>query len=149
MTQKWKKQRSLTLNTYKAMIQYTIAKRKMINDPSVEKYYPKIVRGNTLDTEKIALLLQERTTLEPGEIYGFLTALSKAIRNYVTDSYVVDIEGLGIFSPTISARAVNTPDELDATTIRKKGVNYRPTSRMKSKFGQIKFSKANLDTAHL
>ena len=52
------------------MIQYTIAKRKMINDPSVEKYYPKIVRGNTLDTEKIALLLQERTTLEPGICNG-------------------------------------------------------------------------------
>lgn len=130
------------------MIQYTIAQKESPIDGQ-KKFYPKIVRGTTVNTKKIAALLQERTTLDIGEVYGFLTALSKGIRYYVTDSYVVEIEGLGIFSPTMSAKSVNTADELKVETITKKGVNYRPTADMKKSYEQIKFTKANLDVNHL
>jgi predicted histone-like DNA-binding protein len=75
--------------------------------------------------------------------------LSKGIRYYVTDSYVVEIEGLGIFSPTISAKGVDTADELKAEIITKKSVNYRPTADMKKSYEQIKFVKANLNSKHL
>ena len=128
------------------MIQYTIEKKALPTDRTKSKYYAKIVRGATLDTEKIAKLLQERTTLDIGEIYGFLLALSKGIRHYVTDSYVVEVEGLGIFTPTIKATAVDTEEELKAETITRKGVNYRPTSNMKADYKEIKFAKANLDS---
>ena len=128
------------------MIQYTIEKKALPTDRTKSKYYAKIVRGATLDTEKIAKLLQERTTLDIGEIYGFLLALSKGIRHYVTDSYVVEVEGLGIFTPTIKATAVDTEEELKAETITRKGVNYRPTSNMKADYKEIKFTKANLDS---
>lgn len=132
------------------MIQYTIAKKK-VNTKAGEKemYYPKIVRAATVDTKKIAALLQERTTLDIGEVYGFLTALSKGIRYYVTDSYVVEVEGLGIFSPTMRAKSVDSADALKTDTITKKGVNYRPTADMKKSYKQIKFTKANLKSAHL
>jgi predicted histone-like DNA-binding protein len=130
------------------MIQYTIAQKESQIDGQ-KKFYPKIVRGATVNTKKIAALLQERTTLDIGEVYGFLTALSKGIRYYVTDSYVVEIEGLGIFSPTISAKGVDTADELKAEIITKKSVNYRPTTDMKKSYEQIKFAKANLDVNHL
>lgn len=130
------------------MIQYTIAQKESPVDGQ-KKFYPKIVRGATVNTKKIAALLQERTTLDIGEVYGFLTALSKGIRYYVTDSYVVEVDGLGIFSPTLSAKSVNTTDELKVDTITKKGVNYRPTADMKKSYEQIKFAKANLDSKHL
>jgi hypothetical protein len=76
-------------------------------------------------------------------------ALSKGIRYYVTDSYTVEIDGLGIFTPTINAKSVNSMDELKPNTITKKSVNYRPTSDMKSEYEQIKFVKANLDSKGL
>ena len=76
-------------------------------------------------------------------------ALSKGIRYYVTDSYVVEIEGLGIFSPTISAKGGDTADELKAEIITKKSVNYRPTTDMKKSYEQIKFAKVNLNSKHL
>lgn len=133
------------------MIQYTIEKKTVLTgaNPGEVKFYPKIVRGATLNTKKVAALLQERTTLDIGEVYGFLLALSKGIRYYVTDSYTVEIDGLGIFTPTISAKSVESADELKASTITKKGVNYRPTSDMKSEYEQIKFVKANLDSKGL
>jgi predicted histone-like DNA-binding protein len=133
------------------MIQYTIEKKTVLTgaNPSEVKFYPKIVRGATLNTKKVAALLQERTTLDIGEVYGFLLALSKGIRYYVTDSYTVEIDGLGIFTPTISAKSVESADELKASTITKKGVNYRPTSDMKSEYEQIKFVKANLESKGL
>ena len=128
------------------MIQYTIEKKASPADRSKSKYYAKIVRGSTLTTKKIAALLQERTTLEKGEIYGFLLALSKGIRYYVTDSYTVEVAGLGIFIPTLKANSVDTEEELKASNITKKGVIYRPTSDMKAEYQQIKFAKANLDS---
>ena len=133
------------------MIQYTIEKKTVLTgaNPGEIKFYPKIVRGATLNTKKVAALLQERTTLDIGEVYGFIFALSKGIRYYVTDSYTVEIDGLGIFTPTISAKSVESADELKASTITKKGVNYRPTSDMKSEYEQIKFVKANLESKGL
>lgn len=133
------------------MIQYTIEKKTVLTgaNPGEVKFYPKIVRGATLNTKKVAALLQERTTLDIGEVYGFLLALSKGIRYYVTDSYTVEIDGLGIFTPTINAKSVESADELKASTITKKGVNYRPTSDMKSEYEQIKFVKANLESKGL
>ncbi len=132
------------------MIQYTIAKKKVNTKAGAkEMYYPKIVRAATVDTKKIAALLQERTTLDIGEVYGFLTALSKGIRYYVTDSYVVEVEGLGRFTPAIKAKAMDSPEAVTVSTITHKGVNYSPTMEMKRKLEKVKFTKANLKSAHL
>ena len=127
------------------MIRYTIEKKVLPNDRTKVKYYPKIVRGETLDTEQVAALLQERTTLDNSEVFGFLNALGKAIKYHVLNSCVVEIEGLGIFTPTMKAESVDTEEELKASTITKKGVNYRPTTRMKNGYKSIGFVKANLD----
>jgi len=127
------------------MIRYTIEKKVLPNDRSKAKYYPKIVRSETLTTEQVAALLQERTTLDNSEVYGFLNALGKAIRSYVTNSFVVEVEGLGIFTPTMKATSVDTEEELKASTITKKGVNYRPTTLMTNGYKSIGFTKANLD----
>ncbi len=130
------------------MIQYTIEKRNVVSIGQA-KFYPKIVRAKTMPMDEIAELLQLRTTLTEGEVKAFLKALSQAIRYYVTSSYTVEVEGLGIFSPSIKAKSVLTQEEVTADTITHKGVNYRPTTKMKAKLQQTKFTKANLDTAHL
>lgn len=127
------------------MIRYTIEKKALPNDRTKAKYYPKIVRGETLDTEQVAALLQERTTLDNSEVFGFLNALARAIKTNVLNSYVVEVEGLGIFTPTMKATSVETEEELKASTITKKGVNYRPTTSMTNGYKSIGFTKANLD----
>ncbi len=131
------------------MIQYTVAKRRNPADPENPKFYPKIVRAATLETDEIAALLQSRTTLEKSEVYSFLKAFAGAVQFLITHSYTVEVEGLGIFTPAIKAKAVNTPDELTAKTITHKGVNYRPTAKMTTRHKSIGFEKANLESAHL
>ena len=132
------------------MIQYTIEKKKVKTSAGEEiKYYPKIVRATTMSTERIAALLEERTTISKAEAYGFLEAFAKGITHYLMEAFVVEAEGLGIFTPYISAEAVDTLEEANEKSIKKKGVRYRPTSSMDTKFGTIKFTKANLDSAHI
>ena len=132
------------------MIQYTIEKKKVKTSAGEEiKYYPKIVRATTMSTERIAALLEERTTISKGEAYAFLEAFAKGITHYLMESFVVEAEGLGIFTPYINAEAVDTLEEANEKSIKKKGVRYRPTSGMNTKFGTIKFAKANLDSAHI
>ncbi len=130
------------------MIRYTIEKRTPVAT-GITKFYPKIVRAATMPMDDVAALLQMRTTLTQSEVRGFLRSLAQAVQHYVTDSYTVEVEGLGIFTPAIKAKAQNTPDEITAQSITTKGVNYRPTVKMNAKLDQIKFTKANLDTAHL
>ncbi len=130
------------------MIEYTIVKKNILATAET-KFFPKIVRAKTAEMEEIVSVLQERTTLEESEVIAFLMAFSKAIRHYVTNSYVVEVEGLGIFTPTISAKSVLSQEEVTAHTITRKGVNYRPTADMDYDLQQIKFRKANLDTLHL
>ncbi|MBR3830025.1 MAG: hypothetical protein IKJ52_02110 [Muribaculaceae bacterium] len=132
------------------MIQYTIEKKKVKTSAGEEiKYYPKIVRATTMSTERIAALLEERTTIHKAEAYAFLEAFAKGITHYLMEAFVVEAEGLGIFTPYISAEAVDTLEEANEKSIKKKGVRYRPTSGMNTKFGTIKFAKANLDSAHI
>jgi predicted histone-like DNA-binding protein len=133
------------------MIQYTIEKRTVLTgaNPGQVKYYPKIVRATTMTTEKVAALLEERTTISKGEAYAFLQAFSKAVTFYVKEAFVVEAEGLGIFTPYINAETVDSLDEATEKTIKKKGVRYRPTKAMETKLNQIRFQKANLDVEHL
>lgn len=93
--------------------------------------------------------MEERTTITKGEAYAFLQAMAKGITFYVKEAFVVEAEGLGVFSPYIQAKAVDTLEEATEKTIKKKGVRYRPTKAMETKLNQIKFQKANLDVEHL
>lgn len=131
------------------MIQYTVAKKKNPAEPTQYKFYPKIVRAATLQTKDIAELLHSRTTLDKSEVYAFLKAMAEAMQFLITHSYRVEVEGLGIFTPAISCDAKNTPDEVNASAITHKGVNYRPTAQMTDSYKAIGFEKANLDSAHL
>lgn len=111
------------------------------------KFYPKIVRAATLQTDEIANLLQSRTTLDKSEVYSFLKAFANAVQFLITHSYTVEVEGLGIFTPAIKAKAVD--DLLTAKTILKKSVNFRPTAKMNTRHKSIGFEKANLDVEHI
>ncbi len=102
-----------------------------------------------MTTEKVAALLEERTTISKGEAYAFLQAFSKAVTFYVKEAFVVEAEGLGIFTPYINAETVDSLDEATEKTIKKKGVRYRPTKAMEVKLERVKFQKANLDVEHI
>lgn len=132
------------------MIQYTIVKKKVLtgSHPGEIKYYPKIVRAKTIDTDEVAELLQQRTTLGESEVRAFLNGLSQAISYYVCASYPVEVEGLGRFTPAIKAKAMDSPEAVTAATITHKGVNYSPTMEMKRKLEKVKFVKADLKSAH-
>lgn len=123
------------------MIKYTVAEAK--KPGTTEKiYFPKIVRASTLQMRDIEDLLQRRSTMTEGEIHALLVGLVNAIRFYVTNSFTVEVEGLGIFTPTIKAKAMNTPDEVNGKSITFKGVNYRPTPSLDTKLQKSKFIKA-------
>ncbi len=123
------------------MIRYTIDSR-LDKIKQARIYFPKIVRATTLKMSDVEDLLQRRSTMTEGEVHAFLIALSEAIRFYVTNSYTVEVEGLGIFTPAIKAKAVNVIEDVTAKTILKKSVNYRPSIKLDNKLNDAKFIKA-------
>ena len=99
--------------------------------------------------EKGGAVLEEGASGSEGEAEGFVQAFSKAVTFYVKEAFVVEAEGLGIFTPYINAETVDSLDEATEKTIKKKGLRYRPTKAMEVKLERVKFQKANLDVEHI
>lgn len=106
----------ITCSIFQARLRY-VFKVLTGSHPGEIKYYPKIVRAKTIDTDEIAELLQQRTTLSDSEVRAFLNGLSQAISYYVCASYPVEVEGLGRFTPAIKAKAMDSPEAVTVSTI--------------------------------
>lgn len=122
------------------MIEYTV-ERKLNPTLGEYMYYPKIVRGETMDTKQAVELVAERTDFTTAQVLSFIICLSQHIAFHVCSSRVVEVEGLGIFSPSIKSKSVSSLKELTVRTITHKGVNYRPTVKMKKKLQEVEFKR--------
>lgn len=121
-----------------------VKNREMI-EFAVEKkaglYYPKIVRGKTLEDNQAVEFVAEKTGFTTAQVLSFILCLSQHITFHVCHSFVVEVEGLGIFSPSIKSKNVSTAKELTVRSITNKGVNYRPTVKMKKKLKEAEFRR--------
>ncbi len=116
------------------MIEFTVEKKAGL-------YYPKIVRGRTLTMQQVAETVAEKTGIYPPVVYAFICAFGEQVRRLVCESYIVEVKGVGIFSPSIKSKSVSTAEELTARSITYKGVNYRPSVKMKKKLKEAEFKR--------
>lgn len=138
------------------MIQLIPSKRTIYSHgENKEVHLLKLNPIHPMEFETVKKLIVERTTLSEFEVGFVLGELSTIIIENLQQGRGVRLENLGTFEPSLkatamdSAEAVDTLEEANEKSIKKKGVRYRPTSGMNTKFGTIKFAKANLDSAHI
>ena len=78
----------------------------------VVKYHPQLVtQGQSVDLDKLAYTMKEKSSLSLGDIQSVLTNLVEAMRTALFDGKSVNIHDFGVFSLSATTRGVDTKDE--------------------------------------
>ena len=94
----------------------------------VVKYHPQLVtQGQSVDLDKLAYTMKEKSSLSLGDIQSVLTNLVEAMRTALFDGKSVNIHDFGVFSLSATTRGVDTKDECTMKNIKTVNINFRPS----------------------
>lgn len=66
-----------------------------------EKLYPRLVMGETIGNNRLAAMIQSRTSFTRGDVLGMLTELADVAREIFANGNTLSIEGLGYLKPVL------------------------------------------------
>ncbi len=125
-------------------IQYVKFKTKVaINGVSEEKYVARLKQETEIGFDKIADIIEKKSTISKGDILGVLSELETSVLWMLESGHKVTLGILGSFHPTIQAMAVDTPQEVNSDTIRRFRCVFKPSKFLKKKFKNISFILAD------
>ena len=102
------------------------------------KYMAQIVRGETIDFNKMADMIAETSTISKGDILAVLEQMQTTALWMMQAGHSVRFGDLGIFTPTAKVKAVNTEEEVTAETIQRIYTRFTPSVEMKKKMKSSK-----------
>ena len=116
------------------MFNYTsIMKKISVGANPGEKFIAVISRNGVMTEEDLIQRIASASSLAENDILSAIRALQMVITEETMNGTTVQLNQLGNFTPYLSAKAVNTAEEVDASTIRGIKVNFRPNVRFKNK----------------
>lgn len=98
------------------------------------KYYLKISPISPLKFDKMCDLIAERTTLSSNEVGFVLGEIKDMIIENASIGRGVDCGPLGVFVPSLSAKAVEDEKDLNLKTVRKINIVFKPSLKIKKAF---------------
>lgn len=107
-----------------------------------KKWYAQIVYGEEVTMDELVKEIEKFCSLTEPDIRGVITALENVIQDKLSASRIVRMERLGSFYPALSSGAELEEAKVDAVTIKKASVNYRPGDRIVKAVNDAGFKKA-------
>lgn len=127
-------------------INYVKVKRTInVGDNPGEKFLARIYRGQDVEIDQIASEISEATTVTHPDVLACLKALEFHIVKYISAGQAVKLGLLGSFIPSISAKAVATPDEVTAESIKRARCRFYPSVQFKNSLNKCQFKLADLN----
>ena len=111
------------------------------------KFMIKIFMGEAYDLNKIAEMIAETSAMSVGDIMSVLKQLEKVISWQLLMGHPIKLGSLGTFYPGISAKAVNTAEEVTPETIRRVYCRFRPSVWLNKELKDSKKSIEELNVA--
>ncbi|MBN2807818.1 MAG: HU family DNA-binding protein [Prolixibacteraceae bacterium] len=106
-----------------------------------KKWYAQIVYDEEVTMDELVKEIEKFCSLTEPDIRGVITAFENVIQNKLSASRIVRMERLGSFYPAISSHAEEEESKVDAATIKKVSVNYRPGDRIVKAINDAGFKK--------
>ena len=110
-----------------------------------EKYLGRLFHNETVGFEEIAQMISETSSLSAGDILATLRQLETVVTWQILQGNPVELGDLGKFYFKITAKAVDTLEEVTAETITRKYVRFRPSKRFYKKLRETKTTFVDLD----
>lgn len=105
----------------------------------VTLYGPRIEGQGTQSSKQLAKRIQRASTLSTSDVNAIDKSFSEYVVEYLLEGYVVDLGALGNIRPKFDAKAVDTLEECDASSIRDMSVEFRGSAELKEALDNIKF----------
>lgn len=116
---------------------YVMQEMNDLNRPGERVLYPRMVSMGCCDTERLIRETMRNTTYGPGEVRGMLALLARGMASMMAEGYSVKLDGIGVFSPSLSLREGKEREQVDgdgtkrnASSIRVGGVKFRADKRL-------------------
>lgn len=108
-----------------------------------DKLFPRLVDGQMIDTDRIADIIEQRTSFTRGDVVGVLAELAAVVEEKITEGNSVKIDGLGTMRPVLGLvekqrRGDWTDSKSRLTTghnVKLKAVRFRTDSKLLNKVG--------------
>jgi predicted histone-like DNA-binding protein len=121
-------------------IKFFRLKRKVnINGVVVEKYMAQMQVETVIDFDKLAELIDQRSTMSRGDIRGVLSEVESICGDMLLLGHKLNFGDLGSFCPGMKAIACDTPEEVTSETITKFYTIFKPSKTLKKKFKEAVF----------
>jgi len=107
------------------------AKKSTIADKEGnKKWYPQLVKiGKPVETQHIAELIAERSSLSVGDTHNVMRNLAPVMKELLTNGRSISIDGLGTFRMTCRSRGgVETAEDVNAAQIKSLRIVFTPTA---------------------
>lgn len=102
------------------------------------KYMAQIVRGETIDFNKMADMIAETSTISKGDILAVLEQMQTTAAWMMQAGHSVRFGDLGIFTPTAKVKAVDTEEKVTVDTIQRMYTRFTPSVDLKQKMKSSK-----------
>lgn len=113
-------------------IGYLKKKQKVNHNGEVKDVYlAKVCYANYVDLDRLADDVSKMCSASPADVLMHVRALEQCIGWHLAHSNVVKLDSLGTFYPSITASTVETPDKVNQFSIKRLGVLFKPSERLK------------------
>ena len=116
---------------------YKLIQNKNNKSVCFGKWYGWAVVYQTMDTDKVADLIQRNCSMKKSDVKAVLQELVEVIKDAIQDSKAVKLDGLGTFKIGISTMGAEKPEEFDSENIRGFKVLFTPET-VKQNGGYVK-----------
>jgi DNA-binding protein, histone-like, putative len=107
-----------------------------------KKFYAQIEYGKELTMDELVKIIEKFSALSEPDIRGVIIAMENAMQDGLAAGRIVRLERLGTFYPAISSNGEEKEEDVNASSIRDTGVNYRPGDRIKKAIKDAGFEKS-------
>ena len=105
---------------------------RMENKPGEQvPLHARIVGSSTVRTEDLCDRVSVRTTFQQGEVRGIVVTLVEEMVRAMKDGDKIEIDGLGVFYPTLSCPPVADPKDIRAESIHFSRVVFRGSQQLR------------------
>ena len=120
-------------------IKFVKVKRRIVvgATPGV-KFLARMVPGNVIDMKGLAERISKTSSMSRGDIYSVVFQMEDMMTMELLEGNQVQIGEIGKFVPKFSAKAMDTVEEVDASTITRVYADFSPSLEFRKKMDELK-----------
>lgn len=128
------------------MIEYKVVERE--NPVTRQKvYYAQVARVRPLTLDKIAELIEKRSTVSSADIKAVLDALQFEILNALEEGFSVRLGDVGSFRATLTSRSAESAEAFLPSNIKGIRVRFTPSAKLNEELTPDKVSVVRMAEA--